>query len=202
VNTLGPVSPPAEAVMGLPRDECHVTAPTGVKANQLTVENNNCADKRVGDGAWDRDAYFKVNYGWDSATWKANTGLPANATRFQVYNWEINHNLPATPPTITQGAKTYTSYYAARNNCPFTYDPTVPDRRKLTVAVVNCSHDLVRGATPDVPIQKWIDVFLVEPSLDRERTSQKDVYIEVIGETTVASSKGSGTLRNVPYLIK
>jgi Flp pilus assembly protein TadG len=200
-KAAGPTSPPADAVMGLPRDECHVTIKGG-KANQLTVTNNNCADKRVGNGVWDRDAYFKVNYGWDSATWQANTGLPATATRYQVYTWEIAHNLPAPPHTIGSGSKALTSYYSPRAQCPFAFDPSVPERRKLTVAVVDCSADLVKGSTPDVPIRKWIDVFLVEPSIDRERTAKKDVYIEVIGETTVASSKGSGTLRNVPYLIK
>lgn len=53
---------------------------------------------------------------------------------------------------------------------------------------------------------KWIDVFLVEPSLDRStnRTSKDEIYIEVIGETVTAGNGDQGQLvrRDVPYLIR
>lgn len=191
--TTGKVTIPKDATMGLPRDICHVTSPD---KNQITESINNCPDKRVGDGDWDRDTYFRVNYGWnDSATWQANTGLPPKPTRYEVYTWELAH-LPAARP-IHSGS--LASYYAPQCGIP---SSTIPDRRKLTVAVVNCEHAIVKGATQNVPVQTWVDVFLVEPSLDRKRTDSGDVYIEVIGETKVLPSKGSGTLRNVPYLIK
>ncbi len=72
--------------MGYPRDicqasggNCRVRGPAGVPAT-------------VGDGVWDIDAYFRVNYGGiDHAGWMAATGLPAKALRYDVYRWESAH---------------------------------------------------------------------------------------------------------------
>ena len=68
--------------MGHPRDLCHAHSTTG-----------SCADGSIGDGIWDRDAYFHVNYGWDHATWEAELGLSDIPTlpttrRTKVYLWE------------------------------------------------------------------------------------------------------------------
>jgi hypothetical protein len=58
-----------------------------------------------------------------------------------------------------------------------------------------------------VAVQKWIDVFLVEPSEPRTvgvRTSNSDVYVEIIGETDNATNSGAVQLikKSVPYLIE
>ena len=52
--------------------------------------------------------------------------------------------------------------------------------------------------------QEWLDVFLVEPSLNRDRTHQGDIYIEVIGRTNNATDEGAVQLvkKSVPYLIE
>jgi hypothetical protein len=61
----------------------------------------------------------------------------------------------------------------------------------------------VKGNSTDVPVEKWIDVFLVEPSANRARTNNGDLYVEVIGETQNAGQNASAViLRRVPYLIK
>jgi hypothetical protein len=81
----------------------------------------------------------------------------------------------------------------------------VPDRRRVSVAVVNCSANGVKGNVTGVPVEKWIDVFLVEPSLSRERTSDGDMYVEVIGESVAGgsgSTAGQVIRHDVPYLIK
>jgi hypothetical protein len=64
----------------------------------------------------------------------------------------------------------------------------------------------VNGNSTSVPVKKWIDVFLVEPSLARDRTNAGDIYAEVIDETKAAGSGSSTTAqviqRSVPYLIE
>src|SRR3546814_4968266 len=56
-----------------------------------------------------------------------------------------------------------------------------------------CSSDLGGGGTV-YPVKKWIELFLVEPSLNRARTDANDVYVEVIGETTLG---GGGDRKSV-----
>ena len=45
----------------------------------------------------------------------------------------------------------------------------------------------------------WLDVFLVEPSLARQRSNRGDVYVEVVGSTTTGVQLVS---KKVPYLIE
>jgi len=71
------------------------------------------------------------------------------------------------------------------------------------VAVVNCTAQSVNGNSTNVQVQKWIDTFLVEPSLDRTRTNKKELYVEVIGETLAGGGNGGPVVRrDVPYLLK
>jgi hypothetical protein len=61
----------------------------------------------------------------------------------------------------------------------------------------------VKGSSTDVPVEKWIDVFLVEPSLNRDRTNNGDVYVEIIGPTLNGGGNASQVIvHQVPYLIK
>ncbi len=86
------------------------------------------------------------------------------------------------------------------------------DRRRLSVAVVNCTANNVRGNSVGVPVRRWLDVFLVQPSVNRgsgstwnNHTRQDQIYVEVIGETQTGSAgETAGTVirRDVPYLIK
>ena len=83
----------------------------------------------------------------------------------------------------------------------------MPDRRILPVAVVNCT-GLSGGKKPVNPID-WIDVFLVEPSIDRSGpsgvyTQTGDIYVEVIGHTSTGSGGAANQVvrHDKPYLIK
>ena len=92
------------------------------------------------------------------------------------------------------------------------------DRRRISVAVVNCTANSVNGHSTNVPVQKWIDVFLVEPSLNRgsasvtqgghtygrSGTGAGDVYVEIIGTTTTGAGATAGQVvrHDVPYLIE
>jgi Flp pilus assembly protein TadG len=197
------VTPP---IMGFPRDACHAWSIDG----DCTVANG-----RIGDGSWDRDAYFRSNYGWSHAAWMTNTGLSATTTRYQVYLWEINHSGLVTSPQATTGS---TAAYS-RPVClapGLTPGPSTVDRRRVAAAVINCQALNIKGSSPNVPVARWIDLFLVEPSFARSKcssgsgcnvayTSKTDVYVEVIGETGVSgtgSTLGQVVRRSVPYLIE
>lgn len=190
--------------MGFPEDECHYTS---------------CPNGRVGDGHWDRDAYFRTNYArsgspayWTGGTaahsWQANTGLPANATRYQVYSWELAHRgqtIDGVTILAPRAVGTSTAY-GEGGHCRPVQATTAPDRRRITAAVVNCGANNVKGNTIDVPVETWIDIFLVEPSWKRTTTSRGDIYVEVIAATTGATTTSAGTgqltRRDVPFLVK
>jgi Flp pilus assembly protein TadG len=209
--------------MGHPRDMCHAV-PTGT-AGMCTGP--------VGDGAWDRDAYFRTNYvrsdstRWSHADWMANTGLSPTvavtasnfASRYNVYKWEIEHRgttvdgVTVLGPRTAQGngASALTAYGLPVCSSGQGFGSgqvpggSTPDRRRLSVAVVNCIANGVNGNSDNVPVQKWIEVFLVEPSINRGSvTNTGDVYIEVIGESQAGAGAAAGQVirRDVPYLVK
>ena len=81
------------------------------------------------------------------------------------------------------------------------------DRRLLSVAVVNCTAEGVSGHSTGVHVTKFIDIFLVQPSLARSngiRTDNSDIYVEIIGATANATDEGAVQLvkKSVPYLIE
>ncbi|HEU0311064.1 MAG TPA: pilus assembly protein TadG-related protein [Sphingomicrobium sp.] len=209
------------SAMGHPRDICHAVSTSGVCA----------AGEHVGDGVWDRDAYFRTNYvradgtAWTSAEWQTNTGLspsvaataPNYASRYNVYVWEI-----ANEGDVVDGVTVLGQFDpAASGNTLKRYGTPVcspdegygtgqvpgddtPDRRRISVAVINCIAHGVAGNSVGVPVAHWMEAFLVEPSLNRARTGQGDVYIEVIQETDVGAGATAGQVirRDVPYLVK
>jgi hypothetical protein len=203
--------------MGYPRDMCHAVS-----------SNGTCADGRVGTGIWDIDAYFYVNYGHAShAQWSATvaTGAdpltvsgaspPYGLTRYEVYKWEManagtksinGQTVLGSRDVSGNGGNTLRSRGAPYCSTPgVTPGGSTPDRRRISVAVVNCTANNVKGNSTEVPVQKWLNVFLVEPSLNRNsgRTSAGDVYVEVIDETTVAGDDTAGQVvrREKPYLL-
>lgn len=202
VSTTTPLSP-----MGHPRDICH------------SLDTRTCG--RFGDGFWDRDAYFRSRYGWDHTQWQTNTGMtegggtrPSTPSRYDVYKWEIaNRGSVIGGATIlgnrTNGTRTnYAKPVCSPNKGYGTgYDPAGgdADRRSMSVAVINCEAENVRGKSGPYQIRKFIDVFLVEPSLKRARTAKTDIYVEIIGESEASTSGDTGGTvirRDVPFLIK
>ena len=189
-------------VMGYPRDLCHAVSLTGT-----------CSGGIIGNGVWDVDAYFKVNYNWDHSQWVAQTLLDPTAgqvTRYDVYQWEMNN------PTILGSIDTqksvsggYTSYSSPVCRGSITPNPpTIPDRRRISVAVVNCNAQDLHGAETNVQVRKWVDVFLVEPAIARgngptQRSTNGDIYVEVISVTSSGGGEDNTvTRRDVPYLIR
>lgn len=184
-------------IMGHPRDMCHAVSVDGACGPGGT-------EAIIGDGIWDRDAYFRVNYAWDHDTWIANTGLTASATRYEVFEWERD-NPAAGFNNSAQPVDTKNGYAYPICRAPaIPPSSTVPERRRISVAVVNCEAHGLNGRENDVPVLKWYDIFLVEPAFARgngptARTTNGDIYVELIGETQI----GTGVVRrDVPYLVK
>jgi Flp pilus assembly protein TadG len=205
--------------MGHPRDICHAVSNNGVCGGTAS---------KIGDGIWDRDAYFYVNYGWSPANWKTYVAsgvnpIPApNVTppsRYRVYQWEIDNR------DTSIGGRTILAQRALGNGAAALVDHDKPvcsplqsfgtglvpggstvDRRRISAAVINCTAQSVNGGGGAVyTVLKWIEFFLVEPSFNRERTDANDVYVEVIGETSLGgsgSTAGQVVRRDKPYLVE
>ena len=198
-------------MMGYPRDLCHAV-PAGTTG----------ACGAVGNGTWDRDAYFRVNYGYaNQSIWTAGTGLSATAKRYDVYQWELAHpsivsNGSAHGISIPQALSGKNTGFGtpATGRAGLTPGGSTLDRRRISVAVLNCNALSVKGKTTQIPVAKWLDVFLVEPSYNRTGgsgankatyTDQKEVYVEVIGTTSSGANGATSSQviqRSVPYLIR
>ncbi|WP_028970838.1 pilus assembly protein TadG-related protein [Sphingomonas sp. URHD0057] len=185
--------------IGYPHDLCH--------AREIGLQS--CGVK--GDGNWDRAAYFRINYN-GTTDWQTLTGLPATASRWDVYSWELTHR----SMTVAGKAVGIDAPLIKGNEGSFSYPATgrtgvaastsQPDRRRIAAAVLNCRALDVHGKTSDVPVPTWLDMFLIEPAWPRGQgshkfTNQKDVYVEIIG-TTNASSANQVIERNKPFLIR
>ncbi|WEK42510.1 MAG: pilus assembly protein TadG-related protein [Candidatus Sphingomonas colombiensis] len=186
--------------MGYPRDMCHAVSSTGT-----------CANGRIGNGSWDRNAYFYVNYGsaFDWRTAMTNAGYNSNnVTRYQVYQWELTNaasriNTPRAVGSLTSyGAPICWSGSPSGGIAP---GGSNVDRRRISAAVINCQQYGVNGKTTNVPVQAWVELFLVEPSAKRSRTGASDIYAEIIGETNSGNAGGTAgqvVRKDVPYLIE
>ena len=221
------------SAMGHPRDECHATSAAGSCTNgrigngvwdaNAYFRTNYVRTVATANGA--------VGTRWTSGTgagsWQNNTGLsptvarvitgtttpnPAYASRYNVYLWEIAHKNVAVDGVTVLGStpaapsgNTLTAYRQPQCTSAQTPSSTVIDRRRISVAVVNCAENNVRGNREGVPVEKWIDVFLVEPSLNRNRTNDGDMYVEIIGEAVPGgsgSTAGQVIRHDAPYLIR
>ena len=212
------VSTVTPEIMGLPRDLCHAWSLTG-----------NCTDAggRIGDGQWDINAYWRSQYGSayggqvSSATYGAQpNGYP---TRYQVYRWEMDDLTRIGTPKSGQGSATAYSQPVANKclatpNAPYGIVPSANtvDRRRISAAVLNCKALGVSGSATNLQVIKFVELFLVEPSFDRTRcksgsncndkfTDKKDVYVEIIGETSTGAAGSTGgqvVRRDKPYLIE
>lgn len=214
-------------IMGHPRDKCHA-----VSINGVCTYGGGTATK-IGNGQWDRNAYFRVNYGWASADWLTyvNQGVvsaritTATPTRYEVHNWEIANRGASIGGRTILGTRSWGS----GGNPPTDFDQPIcsalqspstsgivpgganVDRRRISAAVINCDARDVNGGGPTAyTVLKWVEMFLVEPSLNRgsggsQRTDPNDVYVEIIGETQLVGAgvtAGQVTRRDVPYLIE
>ena len=227
-QSSGVQASPYPTSMGHPRDVCHARDPDGDGGTEY------CSGGRMGDGTWDRNLFFWVNHralysspATPTNAWKTIPSLISfanangisldNITRYQVYLWEIaSNNLSPrlayqTQKLNPQGKPTGQTNDFYNYGAPVSphvgvgASATQLDRRISAVAVVNCSAQSVQGQSKAVGVAKWVEVFFVEPSLARPRTSAGDIYVEIIRETTAGGNAPTNpqvVRRDVPYLIK
>lgn len=185
-------------IMGYPHDLCHSLMPS----------QHTCGIS--GDGNWDRDAYFRVNYVWSHSQWTSY--FSENVSRYDVYKWEVkNQNVSGNgigvPQTLSGSKTAFGMPATGRTGINPLTSPI--DRRRIAVAVLNCRALEVKGKTTDVYVAKWLDVFLVEPAFRRGTgtnlyTDTKDIYVEVISATEQNANGINNQVvqRSVPTLIE
>ena len=192
---------PTIAHMGYPMDGCHY--PNGPGCGTI--------NPRFGTGVWRRDLYFKTNHPVLTASgtnWVAATGLPADVSRYDVYRWEqqatghLGLNNGVLPQTNGGGLTQYGSAVCKAGLGP---GDTQPDRRVVAVAVAdNC--DELSGGSVNVDVGGWVEVFLVQPSIDRPQigVNASDIYVEIIGNTNPTDSGAVAQVvtRDVPFLVE
>jgi len=210
-NTLYP--------MGHPRDICHAVSNVG------ECVYNSQSQSRIGSGSWDRYAYFRSHRGvlTFNPEYPEITDATTNAqidtlmqgwfgtttpTRYQVYEWEMRAANRATRLQTWDNNQTGNNKRRAFGQ-PVCTSPglgptaTTLDRRILTAAVVNCNESGVSGRTTGITVKHWIELFLVEPSVPRDRTEATDLYVEVIRETDNSTGTAiQAVKKSVPYLIE
>ncbi|WFL76628.1 pilus assembly protein [Altererythrobacter arenosus] len=217
LTPLDPLTDTMPTTMGHPRDICHA------------VGENNAAycNSPFGDGVWDIAAYVYTHFRrtdgsntrWSMTDFATNTGLDATASRYDVYKWEKDNRntlvdgltvLETFPKNATGSTNINPGQPVCSNNA-YGYAPTtIIDRRVMSIAVVNCVGNGVRGARDNVPVETWVDVFLVQPSLNRgtgpsKRTTREEIYVEIMGESKINGTGTNGGLvvrRDVPYLVR
>jgi Flp pilus assembly protein TadG len=221
--------------MGYPHDLCHAfndpTEPGNPNCTSVPIWGTKASpNERFGTGDWDIDAYWRVNHKASAdlngglyptslnTTIMAFSPLPSGAparsypTRYQVYRWEMANaatELPAAGRAVPSGAGTDYGQPICRPGLEAsTPAGTAPDRRVFPVSVINCSG--LSGKKPVTPLDT-VDVFLTEPSLNRETSDPKkvwtklgDIYVEIIGHTSQGTGQTNNQFvrRDKPYLIR
>ncbi len=174
--------------MGLPRDNCHYTS----YASTCPGTSN-----RFGDGVWARGDYFHKYH---------STRIPTDAatmTRYETYLWEIAEGF--IPNEIASGSGAGALRQNGTAVCNMTAPDPSRDRRVLQVAVAsNCGE--LHGASTPVQIDKWVEMFLVEPGVPNpgrgNGDSGNEIYLEVIREVDPGGAAAQVVRRDVPYLVK
>lgn len=167
----GPEDPgtPIADAMGYPRDDC-AYSPLSAGDGDCTVDSST----RIGTGNWDIDSYTAVNH--MGVNWMTELGT-LTPSRFEVYKWELVGNI------VNNGVEN------ANPQCNTQIPDPGPDRRVISIAVVNCIASGVTGQTPDLDIELWIDIFITEPM--GADGGNNYLYGEIIGASMEGVSKDS-----------
>jgi hypothetical protein len=163
-------------LMAFPNDACFA-AGTCYMADQ----------NRLGDGNWDRTAYWDRNH----ATKTKPAGYD-QMTRFEVYLWELGITNEAQVPASFANMP---ARAGARENprpmCKTTPEGS-PSRRVIYVAVADCT-GITGNATPDLQSARYGKFFLTRPS------DSGEVFAEFIG--WVEPNDDTGILKNIVNLV-
>lgn len=163
------------------------------RLNQLTATNSQTmglprdrdvsVTKRIGSGVNQTDlaTYWSTNHNGASLP----TGVD---TRYKAYLKEIETGIPNKSST------------GGENGNPTCGPAAQPDRRRIIVATMNCMEHNVKGSSNNVPVIKFIEMFLTEEAGDPVANSEHDIYAEVIG--VVEPGGHDGVLHEYPVLYR
>jgi Flp pilus assembly protein TadG len=155
----------------------------------------------MSSSSWDRCAYWTLNHTTpcSTATSIPSTTHPTSTSeppsRYDVYNYEIANNLVADKAgNKSNGENGVPRCYGGASNTL----TTVPDRRVIFAAVVNCGEHDVSGKVT-LEADAFVSIFLTNPiekednSKDDEDTSaaEKPIRFEIVD---VTGNSGNGTL--------
>jgi hypothetical protein len=202
-----------------PSKDCSSTAALAGGATGFPRDCDQAPSTPAGTGVWNAKQYFNTNHpgltsdpstyvpdvpvsatvsGW--AYYGPNgTGGATTPTRYQVYKWElaILSNQIANPggKAFGQGqASSSGTADFAKPQCNTKGAQTDPDRRTISVVVMNCKADGVKPNHAGAVIG-YVDLFLIGPiakSPDPNGAAQA-LFAEVIGQTTDTSAVGEET---------
>ena len=182
---------PTTDTMALGRDTC-LTAGTCGGSN------------RFGDGVWDRAGYLDLNHDLADGTADgsgSDAHLPAltgtdvqyAGTRFGMYLREIayGNTNPYSPPNA-DAILDPSLQETGRPMCSSQMS-TDPARRVITAAGVDCATTTISGSTSNVPVTKFVSVFLTEPvGSDSSSPPSFDIHGEIVGFPDVAGGGAGG----------
>jgi len=199
-----------------PTNDCSSTAADSSGAMGPPRDCNQGTSPGVGTGVWNVQKYFNTNHpgltsdpasyvpatkggaggGW-SFYGPAATGGATSPTRYQVYKWELAilaGDIP-NPGNLAfgqgQSAASGTADFA-KPQCNKAGAQTDPDRRTISVVVMNCTADNVKAQHAG-PVIGYVDLFLLGPVAKSPQAGAQDIFAEIIGETTDTSSVGQVT---------
>ena len=184
--------------LGLPKDSCFATGTCPSIGGPM--------DGRIGDGKWDFDGYWSLNFGSrtkptgpDGRTW-SNTNPPS---RYDVYRYEIDNGLVAVRARGGSNSNT------AENGAPMCYsggDASLtdkPDRRVITGAILNCraldeTYGMNGSSVPPLPAYAFGSFFLTEPVAD---DGEQTIWAELI-DLVEPGAPGAEQLRDIVQIYR
>lgn len=197
----------------IPRGACGWNN-TSASTNSIGLPHDDCfaggGCDRFGNGSWDYDTYIDTNYGDGNGTLDAGEDahltphIPADfaGTRYGVYVAEIEYAKTAGLPN---GAILEDRDETGIAQCSSNVS-TDPKRRVVIAAAIDCTANPIQGNTTNVPVEEWVEVFMVAPVGSGVGSPPSfDLWVEVMGVVGLSgfSSAGDGgVFRDVVQLYR
>ncbi len=197
-----------------------LTGDTMALGRDLCMLSQSCGgNNRFGDGTWDRAGYLNRNHDLADGTADgigSDTHLPAltgtdtqyAGTRFGMYLREIAYGNSNPFPAPNSDAILNPALSETGRPICSTATPGGPERRVVTAAGVDCGTTTITGSTSNVPVTKFVNIFLTEPVGDDGGSPPSfDIHGEVVGFPDVLGAGGGaggfgGIFRDVVQLYR
>lgn len=174
---------------------------TFASTNSIGLPHDSCFSAgtctRFGNGNWDYETYIDTNHGDANGTMEAGEDahltphIPAEfaGTRYGVYVAEIEYAKTAGLPG---GAILNARDETGLAQCSSNVSPD-PKRRVLIAAAIDCAANPIQGTTTNVPVEEWVEVFMVRPVGSGVGSPPSfDLWVEVIGVVGLSGFSAAG----------